>query len=475
MGGEDSKILDTTRGLIIECALFDHVRIRNTARRLNLNTEASQRYQKGIEPLAAQKAMDRAVQLLKEYADAKDIEATVTAGVQSWQPRIISCTLEEINHRLGTDFKKEEVLDVLTRLQFAPETEGSRITVTIPSWRTDMEGIADVSEEVIRLLGYDRLPSTLPEMPMTEGKLDPMQRFTRMTRTMFSELGFQEALTYTLVSTEKKNDGVMSDGESIELASALSEQRRWIRTSILPSLLEAAAYNRSRKAKDIALFEISDVESRDNRSRHLAFVIEGKLQDSEWTHTSLPADFYTAKGIVESWLARQGIDSARIRFEKSTDGGLFHPARTAKIRIGRDIIGILGEIHPSRGKERTVMAEINMTAVLGLKKSKVRFKPVSKYPSVDRDIALVLKRSVLAGDLMETVLRQGRLDKETVIRDVQVFDVYEGDRVAADEKSLALRIVFQSDKKTLTEEEISSVMTKVLADLEKKHDARLRG
>lgn len=475
MGGEDSKILDTTRGLIIECALFDHVRIRNTARRLNLNTEASQRYQKGIEPLAAQKAMDRAVQLLKECADAKDIEATVTAGVQSWQPRIISCTLEEINHRLGTDFKKEEVLDVLTRLQFAPETEGSRITVTIPSWRTDMEGMADVSEEVIRLLGYDRLPSTLPEMPMTEGKLDPMQRFTRMTRTMFSELGFQEALTYTLVSTEKKNDGVMSDGESIELASALSEQRRWIRTSILPSLLEAAAYNRSRKAKDIALFEISDVESRDNRSRHLAFVIEGKLQDSEWTHTSLPADFYTAKGIVESWLARQGIDSARIRFEKSTDGGLFHPARTAKIRIGRDIIGILGEIHPSRGKERTVMAEINMTAVLGLKKSKVRFKPVSKYPSVDRDIALVLKRSILAGDLMETVLRQGRLDKETVIRDVQVFDVYEGDRVAADEKSLALRIVFQSDKKTLTEEEISSVMTKVLADLEKKHDARLRG
>lgn len=475
MGGEDSKILDTTRGLIIECALFDHVRIRNTARRLNLNTEASQRYQKGIEPLAAQKAMDRAVQLLKEYADAKDIEATVTAGVQSWQPRIISCTLEEINHRLGTDFKKEEVLDVLTRLQFAPETEGSRITVTIPSWRTDMEGMADVSEEVIRLLGYDRLPSTLPEMPMTEGKLDPMQRFTRMTRTMFSELGFQEALTYTLVSTEKKNDGVMSDGESIELASALSEQRRWIRTSILPSLLEAAAYNRSRKAKDIALFEISDVESRDNRSRHLAFVIEGKLQDSEWTHTSLPADFYTAKGIVESWLARQGIDSARIRFEKSTDGRLFHPARTAKIRIGRDIIGILGEIHPSRGKERTVMAEINMTAVLGLKKSKVRFKPVSKYPSVDRDIALVLKRSVPAGDLIETVLRQGRLDKETVIRDVQVFDVYEGDRVAADEKSLALRIVFQSDKKTLTEEEISSVMTKVLADLEKKHDARLRG
>ena len=475
MGGEDSKILDTTRGLIIECALFDHVRIRNTARRLNLNTEASQRYQKGIEPLAAQKAMDRAVQLLKEYADAKDIEATVTAGVQNWQPRIITCTLEEINHRLGTDFSLEEVVDVLSRLQFAPQISGSEITVTIPSWRTDMEGMADVSEEVIRLLGYDRLPSTLPEMPMTEGKLDPMQRFTRMTRTMFSELGFQEALTYTLVSAEKKDEAVLSEGDSIELASALSEQRRWIRTSILPSLLEAAAYNRSRKAKDIALFEISDVESRDSHSRHLAFVIEGKLQDSEWTNTSLPADFYTAKGILESWLTRQGIDSARIRFEKFTEGGLFHPARAAVVKAGRDVIGILGEIHPSRGKERTVMAEVDMTTVLGLKKSKVRFKPISKYPSVDRDIAVVLKRSVPAGEVIETVHRQGRLDKETVIRDVQIFDVYEGEHVAEDEKSLALRIVFQSDNKTLTEEEIASVMDKVLGELEKKYNAKLRG
>lgn len=475
MGGEDSKILDSTRGLIIECALFDHVRIRNTARRLNLNTEASQRYQKGIEPLAAQKALDRAVQLLKEYADASGIEKTVVAGANPYEPQNITCTLGQINHRLGTDFTLEEVVDVLQRLQFAPEVDGETITITVPSYRTDMEGMADVSEEVIRLLGYDRLPSTLPEMPMTEGKLDPMQRFTRMTRTMFSELGFQEAVTYTLVSTEKKEETVLSVGEAIELASPLSEQRRWIRTGILPSLLESAAYNRSRKLKDIALFEISDLESRNGRSRHLAFVMEGKLQDSEWTHTSLVADFYTAKGILEAWLERQGIDEARIRFEAPKEvPGLFHPYRTALVKVGKDIVGILGEIHPSRGRERTVLAEMDMTKILNLKKSKVKFHPVSKYPAVERDIAIVVKRDVPAASLKETVLRQGRLDRETVIREVEVFDVYEGEHVAEDEKSLALRIVFQSDKKTLTEDEISSIMDKVLAALQKNNQAQLR-
>ncbi len=226
--------------------------------------------------------------------------------------------------------------------------------------------------------------------------------------------------------------------------------------------------------KDIALFEISDIETATSRTRQLAFVIEGNLQNSEWTHVALPADFYTAKGILEAWLKRQGIDEARIRFKADAISDLFHPYRSARILVGRDIIGVAGEIHPSRGKERTVMAEVDMTRVLKLKKSKVRFKPVSKYPAVDRDIALVLKQDVPAAAVKETVLRQGRLDKETVIRDVQIFDVYQGEHVAEDEKSLALRLVFQSDKKTLTDDEIGSVMDKVLSALEKEHSAKLR-
>lgn len=472
MGGEDSKILDTTRGLIIECALFDHVRIRNTARRLNLNTEASVRYQKGIEPLAAKKAMDRAVQLLIEYAVAKDIEKTVVAGKNPYEPKTITCTLTENNHRLGTDFSMEEVVGVLNRLQFRPEVDNDTIFISIPSYRTDMEGMADVSEEVIRLIGYDCLPSTQPLMPATEGKLDPAQKQRRMTRSMFSELGFREAVTYTLISDEKNRQAVLSVGAAAEIVPPLSEQRHYIRTSILPMLLDAAAYNRSRKAGNIALFEISDLESKAGRARQLAFVMEGRLQESAWTRTTLPADFYTAKGIIEGWLKRQGIDQSRIRFEEPEEPvSILHPYRTADVKVGKDTVGIVGEIHPSLGKERTILAELDMTAVLNLKKSKVKYHPVSKYPSVDRDIALIVKKSVPAGSIKTTVSRQGR----HIIRDVEIFDVYEGEHVSADEKSLAVRIVFQADNHTLTDEEIQAVMDKVLKALEKEHSAVQRG
>lgn len=475
MGGDDSKILDTTRGLIIECAQFDRVRIRNTARRLNLNTEAASRYAKGIEPLAAKKALDRAVQLLIEYADAKDIEKTVVYGNDGYEPRTIVCTLSDINDRLGTDFSLEEVTDVLARLDFEPEVEGETFTLHMPSTRTDMEGMADVSEEVIRLLGYDRLPSTLPEMPMTEGKLTSQQKLTRLVRTMFVENGFQEAITYTLVSDEKEKDAVLSAGEPVALALPLSEQRKLIRTSILPSLLEAASYNRSRSLKDIALFEVSDVSSQTSHARHVAFVMEGNLRQSAWNHSFIPADYYTAKGLVESLLERLGVNPMRISFvPNDKDPGIFHPYRSVLVKTGKEVIGVIGEIHPERSKDRTVMGELDLTKVEALKKSKVKYAPVSKYPAIERDLALVVKRNVPAQELVDAVLRQGRLNKELVIRKAEVFDVYEGEHVAGDEKSVALRMTIQSDKKTLTEEEIAEVMDKVQKELEKHTGARLR-
>lgn len=475
MGGDDSKILDTTTGLLIECAQFDRVRVRNTSRRLNLNTEAAGRYAKGIEPKAAKKALDRAVQLLVEYADAKDIEKTVVYGSDGYEARTITCTLTEVNERLGTDFAMDEVVDVLGRLNFAPEVDGDVITVHVPSNRIDMEGMADVSEEVIRLIGYDRLPSTLPEMPMTEGKLTDMQKLTRLVRTMFAENGFQEAITYTLVSDEKEADAVLSAGEAIDLAIPLSEQRKKIRTSILPSLLEAAAYNRSRKLKDLALFEVSDLSSKSAVVRHLAFVLEGDLRATAWNHTVQKADFYTAKGLIESLLERLGVNAARISFtENKQQRSLFHPYRSAVVKVGKDVVGIFGEIHPSRGSQRTVMGELDLTKIMSLKKAKVKFAPLSKFPQVSRDLALVVKRDVPAAGLVECVSRQGRLNKENVIRDVEVFDVYEGEHVADDEKSVALRIVIGSDKKTLTDKEIGEVMEKVQKELAKRYSAVLR-
>ena len=479
MGGDDSKILDTTKGLIIECAIFDHVSIRNTARRLNLATESSIRYQKGIEPLAASKALDRAVQLLIEYADAKMIEETVQYGDSGYTPVSLSCTLKDINDRLGTDFNAEEVKDVFERLHFEPEYEDGKYMVHIPSYRTDIEGKADLSEEVIRLLGYDRLPSTLPLMEMTEGKLNEKQKLIRTVRNLYCQLGLQDCLTYTLVSTQKKDNAILGLQDPIQLASPMSEERRWIRTSILPSLLDVVSYNHARTIKDVNVFELSNVAGTQGTRMHLAFVLSGLLQQTRWLQYELPSDFYTGKGLIETLFDHIGISAARVSFEANTEDVVhFHPYQSAKILIDKKCIGYLGKIHPQYAKETdckdVIMAELDFDALVDIKKAKIKFAPISKYPSVQRDLAFVIDRNMPVKKVVSIINKNARYNKEEIIRNVEVFDVYQGEHVAKDEKSVALSITFQSDTHTLKDEEINEVFENILQAIQTECDATLR-
>ncbi len=254
MGGNDSKIEETTTAIVLEAAIFDHVSIRNTARRLNLNTDASVRYQKGIEPDATYKAMDRAVSLLLEYADADGLEDMVIYGGVDNTPHTFSVSLPRINRLLGTDFAMDEVLDVCSRLHLQPKQNGNEIALCIPSYRQDLRIEADIAEEIIRILGYDRLPSTLPLMPLTMGALDQRQQLRRRLRNALIHFGYQEAITYTLISEALAKDAIMPLSEPIALAAPMSEERSRIRTSILPSLLGSVSYNQNRSIKDIAFF-----------------------------------------------------------------------------------------------------------------------------------------------------------------------------------------------------------------------------
>lgn len=479
MGGDDSKIEDTTTGLIIECASFDSVSIRNTARRLGLNTDASVRYQRGIEPLAPKKAVDRAVQLLIEYADAKDIQQTVEFGNDHFEERTITCSLKAINDRLGTDFTLKEVVDVFARLGLNPITQKEDITVSVPSTRQDLEGMADLSEEVIRMIGYDRLPSTLPVMEMTEGKLNSKQRQRRFIRTMLSENGLQDAITYTLVSAAKKEEAVLSTGKALELPTPLSEERRFIRTSILPSLLESVAWNLARGNKNVNLFEISELSSESGVKEHLAMVLTGALEETKWLKDRVPADFYTIKGLLEEMLERLGINASRLFFKPNKKDTLhFHPGRSAEVYIGKDLIGIIGEIHPTYGSQvgikQGVMGEIDLDKVLATKKSKVKFIPISKYPAVVRDLAFVMDKSLPASRIIDVIKRSGKLKKEAVVKHVDVFDVYEGEHVGENEKSIALTMTFQSDKQTLNEDEINQVFNAIIEAITSQCHATLR-
>lgn len=479
MGGNDSKVEDNTQGIIIECASFDHVSIRNTARRLNLNTESSIRYQKGIEPLAAKKAIDRAVDLLIQYADAKDFEQTVEFGCDHYEEKTITCTVEQLNHRLGTDFAKEEIVDVFARLNLEPTVEGTTITVKVPSTRQDLEGMADLSEEVIRMIGYDRLPSTLPVMEMTEGKLNPQQRQRRFIQTFLCENGLQDAITYTLVSSAKKENAIFSTGDALELPTPLSEERRYLRTSILPSLLESAAYNHSRGNKGVNMFEISELTSTQGVIEHLAIVLTGAMNETRWLKTSTPADFYTLKGLVETILERSGISENRLFFKPNQkDTTHFHPGRSAEVYIGKDLIGLMGEIHPlyanEVGLKHAVMAELDLDQILETKKSKIRFTPVSKYPAVYRDLAFVVEKDLPASKIVEVIKRSGKLGKESIVKNVDVFDVYQGEHVGEHEKSIALTMTFQSDVQTLDDKTITTIFNSIIDAIVNQCKATLR-
>lgn len=479
MGGDDSKIEDTTTGIIIEAAIFHHVSIRNTARRLNLNTDASVRYQKGIEPMATFKAVDRAVQLLCEYADATGLEETVQYGSNNYTPVEFDVNLGRINQLLGTDFEEDEVIQVLSDLHLTPVKKGEDIHVVIPSYRTDLLIEEDIAEEIIRILGYDRLPRTLPELPATLGKLNKRQQMRRKFRGMLADLGYNEAVSYSLVGEKEREDAVMGKEAMYRLASPMSEDRKYVRSSILPSLLECISYNQARSIKDVALFEISNVYGIDEVEERLCVAASGALHKNRWQKFSVDVDFYTLKGLLQAMMESIGYDEKRILFkENKMDIKNFHPYRSAEVYLGKDLLGIVGQVHPVLAKKydinETIAMELNLEMLLKNKPSKVKFSEVSRYPSVTRDYALVVKDDVKVADILSSIKKNGKLEKENIIQDVEVFDVYMGEHVESGYKSIALSVTFQSFQKTLKDVEINMIHEKIMASLKKDVDAQLR-
>lgn len=479
MGGNDSKIEETTTGIVLEAAIFHHVSIRNTARRLNLNTDASVRYQKGIEPMATYKAMDRAVQLLMEYADASGLEDTVIAGDNAYTPTQVDVNLARINHLLGTDFAEDEVMDVLRRLQFQPEKRGEDIHMIIPSYRQDIEIEADIAEEIIRILGYDRLSSTLPTMPATMGALDVRQQMRRRVRNLLTGQGVQEAITYTLISDTLCNDAILPLENPIALASPMSEDRKIIRGSILPSLLGTLAYNQARSNKDVAFFEMSNVYGKEIVEERFAIAMSGVLQRSRWQKLEIKADFYTMKGLLLDILAAVGYEGKRIVCKANTvDTTHFHPYQSACLYVGKDLFAIFGTIHPLMAKQydanNVVMAEANLEVLLNNKAGKVKYTPMSKYPQVSQDLAFVVKDDLAVEDIVSCIERNGKLERENIIQNVEVFDVYTGEHVDAGYKSIAISVTFQSATHTLSDRDITQMREQLLTALEQDVKAILR-
>lgn len=477
MGGDDSKIDESTKGIIIEVATFNYVQCRNTARRLNITSDAAIRNAKEIEPGAPKKALDRCIQLLIELADAKGIEETAVYGNPNVENTEFDVSVTGINKRLGTSFSSDEMCDVLQKLDFSPKCEGDVISVSIPSYRSDIKIEADISEEIIRLIGFDGLQSTLPLMEMTQGQLDPRQKMMRRIRSMMTRLGAYEILSYTLVSQKHIDDAILGLSPVVQLASPMSEDRKYVRNTLLPSMLDTVAYNQNRNIKDLSLFEISNVYGQDQVQQHLSMVMSGSTQKNRWQGIDQKADFYALKGMIEALLTDFGFEGTRVKIkENNLDTTHFHPYASALVYIGKDLFGIFGNIHPVMAKKYdvskdVVMLEANLEVLLSNKASRVKYQEISKYPAVTRDLAFVVKRDVKVGDIVEAIKKCSK----SMIQNVEVFDVYTGEHIASDSKSIALSITFQSKEQTLTDQQINDVHNKILEVLKKECNAELRG
>lgn len=473
MGGDNTKILDDTKGLIIEAALFDHAQIRRTSNRLGLQTEAAARFSKGLEPLAQNKAMDRAVQLLIELADAKDFEETVEFGKAQYEPYVIEESLTHLNTLIGKKYTMDEAVAVIKRLGFDVKVEGDKFITSIPSYRaTDLKIREDIDEEIVRLTDFDDLQSTLPLMPQTVGKLSRIQSIRRTIREILTNKGLYDTINYTLVNDSYIENACMGCGEAVALSSPLSDARKYIRTSLMNSILEALSYNLDHNNTNVNLFEISKVYGKDIEQERLGIALNGSLFDEKVKHLDMKVDFYVLKGILVQILNKLGYEMGRVQVkENNLDTTHFHPYQSALLVMDNKTICIFGKLHPTFQKSLkltdTYYAEMILDDLANAKSSKVKAPTISKYPSVSRDISLVVTNETKASDLITSIKKSGG----QIVKSAQVFDIYQGEHIKDGFKSISLNIVYEDPNKTLKVEDVNPIHEKVLNDLTAKFEA----
>ncbi|BBI32181.1 phenylalanine--tRNA ligase subunit beta [Cohnella abietis] len=487
MGGANSEVTASTTDIILESAKFEGGTVRRTSRQLGLRSEASVRFEKEVDQARVRAALDRAAGLIARYASGLVTEGIVESEVSTVEPVKVELSLYRVNGMLGTELSSLEIKTILSRLQFEADTSGDGSwTVTVPSRRGDITRDVDLVEEVARLHGYDEIPTTLIEGPTTAGSLTKPQAIRRELRKIMTSAGLQEAVCYSVTSLQRTTlfKELSGSAKPIALAMPMSEERSVLRTTLLPSLLEAAAYNLTRKNNDLALLEIGNVYHSDEavltrlpqEKPRAALLLSGNRRLASWNRSAEPVDFYDAKGILEKAFERFGL-SGKIAYAAAQPEG-FHPGRTASITIqterGTESIGFVGQLHPELQREfdlpDTYIAEIELTPIYEYADSQIKYRTLPRYPAMERDIAIVVNRDVSGGALTEAITAAGG----PLLESVKVFDVYTGDRIGNDKKSVALALVYRHGDRTLTDEEVTEAHALVLTQLEQSFGAELR-
>ncbi|WP_303263131.1 phenylalanine--tRNA ligase subunit beta [Staphylococcus aureus] len=468
MGGDFSEVKEQTSNIVIEGAIFDPVSIRHTSRRLNLRSESSSRFEKGIATEFVDEAVDRACYLLQTYANGKVLKDRVSSGELGAFITPIDITADKINRTIGFDLSQNDIVTIFNQLGFDTEINDDVITVLVPSRRKDITIKEDLIEEVARIYGYDDIPSTLPVFDkVTSGQLTDRQYKTRMVKEVLEGVGLDQAITYSLVSKEDATAFSMQQRQTIDLLMPMSEAHASLRQSLLPHLIEAASYNVARKNKDVKLFEIGNVFFANGEGElpdqveYLSGILTGDYVVNQWQGKKETVDFYLAKGVVDRVSEKLNLEFS---YRRADIDGL-HPGRTAEILLENKVVGFIGELHPilaaDNDLKRTYVFELNFDALMAVSVGYINYQPIPRFPGMSRDIALEVDQNIPAADLLSTIHAHGG----NILKDTLVFDVYQGEHLEKGKKSIAIRLNYLDTEETLTDERVSKVQAEIEAAL----------
>ena len=485
MGGYETEITPKTTTVVFEAASFYGPSIRRTARACGLHSEASGRFERGVDVTQTPRALDRACQLLQDMGACTVTQGIVDCYPQPKQPTVIDFTIAQINGRLGTEIAADKMVGILTQLGFAIESKGSdAYTATVPSWRNDCSRMDDLSEEIARIYGFDNIVSTTPFGRMMQGHESEKQAFEKQVKHILVSLGMTEELSFSFTSTELFDKlRVPEDSElrrAIPIMNPLTDEAPLVRTCLLTSIMENAVRNFSRKNMDLKLFDVAPVfypkqlpltELPDEKLKVVG-LITGHRNESSWNQTNDMVDFYDMKGIVEQLFQRLGISKYTV---EAGEHFALHPGKTAFLKKGRDTVAVVGELHPEAAanfgiKQKVYLFEMDLETLMRYASKKFHFESLPKYPAIERDLALLVDTDAQAADIERVIAKNGGKQ----FTGVTLFDVYTGKNIAEDKKSLAFRLTFQSKDRTLTDDEADTAFQAVVAAVEKSFHAELR-
>ncbi|KAF1290240.1 phenylalanine--tRNA ligase subunit beta [Candidatus Enterococcus leclercqii] len=480
MGGLDSEITETTTTVALEAALFDSTSIRKTSKQFNLRSESSSRFEKGINRGTIGEACEAAAAMIASLAGGEVLAGAVKGAEPVVENAVVTTTLAHINRALGTELTTTDVDAVFAALGFEAFEEQGTYTVSVPPRRWDIHIEADLVEEVARIYGYDKLPSTLPSGETVAGSLTAHQQKTRDLRSLLEGTGLSEAISYALTTEAKSESFAMKDSKLTRLDWPMTEERAVLRLNLISGLLDDVAYNIARKNQNVALYEIGRVFYQENdpkkdlpqEEKHLAFAVCGDVIMKDWQTKAQKVDFFTVKGIVEAVFAKFKL-AERITYEASHMKDL-HPGRAADIFLDGEKIGFLGQVHPAVAKAydvpETYVAELNLAALLTAEVAPLVYQNVSKFPSVSRDIAMLVAEKISNQEITAVIAKAAG----KFLTDVKLFDVYQGANIESGQKSMAYSLTFVNPEATLTDDEINRGMEKVTKALAENFAAVIR-